>query len=146
MSEATQELRTDWIDPPGQLVDATVLLEAGEADPQGTTLRRRAGGLLNTSTATWIGLALAAAGFAAIFYSWTKVAGLVNVAQQMPYLVSGGITGLAFVIVGATVVDVAARRQDSHERRQQLTQITRALAALHQVLDADSYDREGPDE
>lgn len=92
---------------------------------------------LGASTGVWIGLALVASGFVAIFYSWGKVAGLVNVAQQMPYLVSGGITGLALVIVGATVVDVAVRRQDSHERTHQLAQINRTLAELHDLLESD---------
>lgn len=100
---------------------------------RGAHLRAR----LGASTGVWIGLALVAAGFVAIFYSWTKVAGLVNVALQMPYLVSGGITGLALVIVGVTVVDVAVRRQDSHERTQQMTQINRILTELHDLLEED---------
>lgn len=92
---------------------------------------------LNPITGVWIGLVLVAAGFVAIFYSWGKVAGVINVAQQMPYLVSGGITGLALVIVGVTVVDVGVRRQDSQERRHQLLQITRTLDELREVLDGE---------
>lgn len=92
---------------------------------------------LNPITGVWIGLVLVAAGFIAIFYSWGKVAGVINVAQQMPYLVSGGITGLALVIVGVTVVDVGVRRQDSQERRHQLLQITRTLDELREVLEVE---------
>lgn len=91
--------------------------------------------LMGASTGVWIGLVLVAAGFVAIFYSWGKVAGVVNVAQQLPYMVSGGISGLALVIVGCAVVDVAVRRQDSFERTHQLAQITRILDELRGALE-----------
>lgn len=106
---------------------------AATARARGANLR----GLLDATTGIWIGLALVAAGFVAIFYSWTKVAGLVNVALQMPYVVSGATTGLALVIVGVAVVDVAVRRQDSHERAQQLAQVSRTLGELHDLLEPD---------
>lgn len=97
----------------------------------------RVGGLTNATSGTWFGLVVAAVGFALIFFSWSKVAGLVNVAQQVPYVVSGGFTGLALVIVGVTIVDVSVRRQDAHERRQQLRQISRTLADLRTLLEPD---------
>lgn len=97
------------------------------------------------STAVWAGLVLVAAGFTSIFYSWSEVAALLNVAQQLPYLVSGGLAGLALVIVGVSVIDVAVRRQDSRERQQQLAQINRVLAELHEALDTESHpDTQGP--
>lgn len=102
---------------------------------QWSTRRERLGARMGPSTGVWIGLALVAVGFAAIFYTWGKVAGLLNVAQQVPFLVSGGLSGLALVIVGVTVVDVAIRREDSHERRDQLALITRTLDELHKLLD-----------
>lgn len=97
-------------------------------------------GAANATTGTWIGVVLVAAGFAAIFYTWGKVAGLLNVAQQLPYLVSGGLAGLALIIIGVTVIDVAVRRQDSYERRQQLSQMTRTLAELRELFEAESLD------
>lgn len=108
--------------------------------------RARVATWLNPTTGVWLGLALVAAGFVSIFYSWGKVAGVLNVAQQMPYLVSGGITGLALVIVGVTAVDVAVRRQDSHERKQQNAQIMRTLDELLDVLESEAdieNEREG---
>lgn len=102
-------------------------------------------GAANATTGTWIGVVLVAAGFAAIFYTWGKVAGLLNVAQQLPYLVSGGLAGLALIIIGVTVIDVAVRRQDSYERRQQLSQMTRTLAELRELFEAEDSldDRDG---
>ena len=76
---------------------------------------------------TWIGLGIAALGFAVIAFSWGKVAALLDVSLQLPYVVSGGLTGLALVVVGMTGVNVAARRQDGAER-------AREVEALQAVL------------
>lgn len=97
----------------------------------------RVGGVMNANSGTWFGLLVVAVGFVLIFFSWSKVAGLVNVAQQVPYVVSGGLTGLALVIVGVTIVDVSVRRQDAYERLQQLRQISRTLADLQDLLEHD---------
>lgn len=114
-----------------------IAYEPGTVVPYGlnqSSRRARIGALVNASAGVWIGLVLVAAGFVAIFYTWGKVAGVINVAQQMPYLVSGGISGLALVIVGVTAVDVAIRQQDSHERKHQMGQITRVLNELRILL------------
>lgn len=84
---------------------------------------------------TWIGLGVAALGFAVIAFSWGKVAGLLQVSLQLPYVVSGGITGLALVMVGMTVVNVASRRRDAAERAQQLEQLNAVLRELREVLE-----------
>lgn len=97
--------------------------------------------IVNSAIGVWIGLALAGAGFGAIFFSWTKVAGLANVAEQVPYVISGGFTGLGLIIVGATVVDVAVRRQDGRDRHQQLTEITRLIAEIRDDLEEDRWYR-----
>lgn len=95
-----------------------------------------------TTMGIWIGLVLAAAGLAAIVYTWREVAALTNVAEQMPYLVSGGISGLVLIIAGATVVDVTVRRRDSKERTEQLAQMTQALAEVRELLESEQSERE----
>lgn len=95
-----------------------------------------------TTTGIWISLVLAAAGLAAIVYTWREVAALTNVAEQMPYLVSGGISGLVLIIAGATVLDVTVRRRDSKERTEQLAQMTRALAEVRELLESEQGERE----
>lgn len=100
---------------------------------------RKMGGALGSSTGIWVGLAITAAGFVGIVIAWVKTAGLVNVALQVPYVVSGGLAGLALVIVGMAVVDIAVRRQDSHERRQQLAQISEVLAELREYLQTEEH-------
>ena len=85
---------------------------------------------------TYAGIIVAAAGFALIFYAWSKVAGIAdNVALQMPYLVSGGLTGLGLVMVGVTVVNVAAKRRDGLLRQQQTELLADALHELRTALD-----------
>lgn len=83
-------------------------------------------------TILWIGIALIAAGLGAILVGSRMVSGKANVAEQLPIMVSTGLAGLALVILGAVVVDVAVRRRDSQERRQQLAQTTRAITELHE--------------
>lgn len=103
-----------------------------DEDWRGRRAGARTGG---TATGIWIGLAVVAGGFAAIFFSWSKVAGLTNVAQQVPYLVSSGLLGLALVIAGAAIVDVFVRRWDSGERKAQIAQMTEALSEVRELLE-----------
>lgn len=86
---------------------------------------------------TYLGIAVAAAGFVLILFAWGQVAGEVNVALQMPYLISGGLTGLGLVMVGVTIVSVAARRRDAVLREQQTALLADALRELSAALDPD---------
>lgn len=104
---------------------------------------RTMGGALGSSTVIWLGLAITAAGFIAIFITWVKTAALIDVALQLPYVVSGGLTGLGLVIVGMAVADIAVRRQDSHLRRQQLAQISEMLAELRDDLQTEDREPQG---
>lgn len=87
---------------------------------------------------TYVGIAVAALGFVLIAVAWGQVAGETNVALQVPYLVSGGLTGLALVIVGVTVISVAARRRDAALREQQTALLADALRELSAALDPDA--------
>jgi hypothetical protein len=85
---------------------------------------------------TYFGIAIAVIGFGLIAYAWGKVAGIAdNVALQMPYLVSGGLTGLGLVMVGVTIVNVAAKRRDAQQRQQQTQLLADALTELRNALE-----------
>jgi hypothetical protein len=85
---------------------------------------------------TYVGIAVVAVGFAVIAYAWGKVAGIAdNVALQLPYLVSGGIAGLGLVMVGVTIVNIAAKRRDTQLRQQQTELLADALHELRNALD-----------
>jgi hypothetical protein len=83
---------------------------------------------------TYVGVLVIAVGFALIGIAWAEIAALTNVGLQMPYLVSAGITGLALVMVGLIVVNVAARRQDGAERARQMQTLTETFQALQQEI------------
>lgn len=84
---------------------------------------------------TWVGLGLTALGFALIAFTWGKVSELLQVSLQLPYVVSGGLTGVALVIVGMTAVNVAARRQDAAQRAQQMAELQSLLRELRETLE-----------
>jgi Flp pilus assembly protein TadB len=76
------------------------------------------------------GVLVSAVGFILIAVAWAEVAGVTDVALQMPYLVSAGLTGLGLVMVGLLVINVAVKRQDAAERRRQMEQLTEVLREL----------------
>ncbi|HVF21242.1 MAG TPA: hypothetical protein VNA14_13515 [Mycobacteriales bacterium] len=86
----------------------------------------------------YVGVALCVLGFGLLAYTWGRVADQVQVYQQLPYVVSGGFTGLALVLIGVTVVNIAAKRADAADRERQHDQLTAALRELHSYLAEDS--------
>ena len=86
-----------------------------------------------------VGWALVGAGLVAIFLGWFGVSGQALVAKQLPYLVSGGILGVALVSMGAFVLGTEDIRKDSGR----LDRLERLVNELHAVLlaRADAPDR-----
>ena len=82
---------------------------------------------------TWAGLASAALGFALLAFGWGRVAGLTNVALQVPYVISAGFTGLGLIAVGCTAVAVQARRQDAAARDRRLGELEEVLIVLERM-------------
>lgn len=66
------------------------------------------------------GVALVVAGFIALFLAWNGAADKDYVEGQLPYVISGGLVGLALVGAGLTVVNVQARRADTAAMLQRL--------------------------
>jgi hypothetical protein len=58
------------------------------------------------------------------------VAGLLLIPLQLPYIISGGLTGLGLVLVGMTIVNVTVRRQDGIRRDERVEQLSSILQAL----------------
>jgi hypothetical protein len=86
---------------------------------------------------TYLGIAVAAVGFVLVMFAWGQSAGETNVALQIPYLISGGMVGLGLIMVGVTVVNVAAKRRDALLREQQTALLASALRELSSALDPD---------
>jgi hypothetical protein len=77
-----------------------------------------------------VGLGLVASGFLLILFAWAKVAGLDSVPQQLPYLLSGGITGLGLILVGLAVVHVGALHAAERERARELDRLANLVESL----------------
>lgn len=59
-----------------------------------------------------LGLSFCLAGFVAIFLGWNGAASYDRVPAQFPWLISGGVTGLALVVIGAALLIVENNRRD----------------------------------
>jgi hypothetical protein len=60
-----------------------------------------------------VGVGLAGLGVVLLFLGWNGAAGVDHVTGQVPYLISGGLTGLTLVAAGLTVVVVHSHRRQS---------------------------------
>jgi hypothetical protein len=91
--------------------------------------------------ATFVGLAVVLAGFLLIGLAWDGAASENFVPAQFPYLISGGMAGIGFIIVGLTVILVQVLRNDSAVRDGQLGQLEERLTELQRALaPPDEYD------
>jgi hypothetical protein len=88
----------------------------------------------------YIGIVLVLGGFAVIGITWGKIAGLLQVPLQLPYLVSGGLTGLGLIMVGITVISISAKRRDAAERSRQLDQLAQIMTELRSALRGEDED------
>lgn len=70
-----------------------------------------------------VGGVLIAAGFATIGLTWSAVAARLQVALQLPYLISGSFAALGLIGVGLTVINVQVARRLNVLRRRQLDQL-----------------------
>ena len=67
-----------------------------------------------------ISIALILGGFVAIGLAWHGAARSLIVAEQLPYLVSGGVGGLALIAAGAGVLAVQSSRYWNARERKRL--------------------------
>jgi hypothetical protein len=83
-----------------------------------------------TSVRPVLGYLLVALGLILLLTSYLGVSREVLVAKQIPYLVSGGLFGLAFVTLGSRLLLIEDLRRDSGR----LDKLERAVAELHAAL------------
>ncbi|MGI8727401.1 MAG: hypothetical protein ACR2K6_06940 [Solirubrobacterales bacterium] len=76
------------------------------------------------------GIGLAIAGFLLIFLGWNGAATYDRGPAQFPYLISGGLAGLALVILAAAVLVVNAQRQDRAALLNGLAELTEAVERM----------------
>ncbi|HWD54516.1 MAG TPA: hypothetical protein VG346_05305 [Acidimicrobiales bacterium] len=82
----------------------------------------------------WIGMALIVFGFVCILLGWYGAANSPFLYEEVPYLISGGLLGVALVIGGGVLVRCAwSMRQIEEERRNALA-IVRSVDRLERIL------------
>ena len=97
---------------------------------------------LGPSGWVYIGVTIAAGGLGAIGYAWVRVAGLGNVALQVPYLISAGLIGVAVTAIGVAIAHFASTHIDATQRRRDLERQADILEAIAIELRAFIDDQE----
>ena len=75
-----------------------------------------------------LGLLFCIAGLAVIWAGWNGAGSYNDIRKQFPYLISGGIAGLALVVIGAALLIIQSQRADR-------VQLEANLRELRQILD-----------
>ena len=85
------------------------------------------------STRPLIGWALAALGVIVIIVGWFGVSGQALVAKQLPYLISGGLGGVALVGIGAALIGTERLRRDAGRmaRLEDMVEELRGVLLVH---------------
>ena len=82
----------------------------------------------------WIGVAVSSAGFGLIALAWARTSLETQVYLQVPYLVSAGLVGLAFVNVGLIILNIATRDRDGADRDRQVEALTDVIDEMREAL------------
>lgn len=88
-----------------------------------------------------MGLGLALAGCLLAVFSGFSAVGVQAVALQTPYLVSGGLGGIALVVVGVMLAAIQVQRRDDVDATGEMGQVTSSLTALVEAAVARRHSR-----
>jgi hypothetical protein len=84
------------------------------------------------------GLALAGVGLLAIGIGWNGAAGQLSLLGQLPYVISGGLIGVALVTLGAAMLVVQSAREDRAMLEAKLDLLTEAVLEAGGRVKADA--------
>jgi len=77
-----------------------------------------------------LGMLFAAAGFVVIGLGWNGMAKQACPDCQLPYLLSGGATGLGLIVFGASLILVAGVRAERIEQEEKIDELIRATGRV----------------
>ena len=77
-----------------------------------------------------LGLLFCVAGLALIWAGWNGAATYNDIRKQFPYLISGGIAGLALVVIGAGLMVIQSQRADRVQLEANLTELRLILERM----------------
>jgi uncharacterized membrane protein len=87
-----------------------------------------------------LGLLFCVAGFALIWAGWNGAASYNDIRKQFPFLISGGIAGLALVVVGVGLMVIQSQRADRVQLEANLTELRSILGRMTGVPALDGTD------
>jgi hypothetical protein len=132
-------------------IDRDARLAAGAEELANTT---RASILRHPRFLLWVSVTLMTLGIAFILLGWAGASRSIVVEEQVPYLISGGVLGLALAVVGAvtlfaqwlTTLIREERERDAARRRDhiELMEALRALTAATQQENGNGRSRSAP--
>ncbi len=74
-----------------------------------------------------LGVLMCLLGFGAIFFGWNGAASKNVSMAQFPYLISGGVTGIALVVIGAAMLIIQNAREDRARMEAVLERLATAM-------------------
>jgi len=74
-----------------------------------------------------LGVGLCAFGFLLVFLGWNGAASVDRIPSQFPYLISGGVAGLCFVVLGVGMLVVQNQRADRAALQATLRELQESL-------------------
>ena len=77
-----------------------------------------------------LGLLFCVAGLAVIWAGWNGAGSYNDIRKQFPYLISGGIAGLALVVIGAALMIIQSQRADRVQLEANLTELRNILERM----------------
>ena len=77
-----------------------------------------------------LGLLFCLAGLVLVWAGWNGAASYDDIPKQFPYLISGGIAGLALVVIGVGLFVVQSQRADRVQLEANLVELRRILDAM----------------
>lgn len=77
-----------------------------------------------------LGLLFCVAGLAVIWAGWNGAGSYNDIRKQFPYLISGGIAGLALVVIGAALLIIQSQRVDRVQLEANLTELRNILERM----------------
>ena len=80
----------------------------------------------------YLGVTLIVAGLGTLAYTWSRVAGTAIIALQLPYVISGGFTGIALVVLGVLAIYLGVKRRDAWQRDRLLEELGAILETATQ--------------
>jgi hypothetical protein len=76
-----------------------------------------------------LGIVYCIVGFVLIFLGWNGAASSNRMEEQLPYVVSGGFAGLAFVVIGAALIVAYSLRTDRVQLKGAIDELRRSASA-----------------